>query len=101
LLVDRNSSKSGLSDVRIKNGPSAATALRRGVDSGLYLQLMNLLREDIVDASLLPEDLTDAFKKYLSLLDEHRYLDYSQILFQAVTLLEGDGAESAQLRSQI
>src|SRR5262249_40513757 len=101
LLVDRNSNKSGLTTVLVKSGPSAGNHLVRGIDSGLFLQVMNLLREDELNAARIPADVLEAFRMYLALLEEHRYLDYSQILYEAVRALEGSEPESVQLRAEL
>ena len=101
LLIDRNSRKSGLSTVTVASGPSAGVSLRRGVDSRLYQQLMNLLREDEVDWDLIPDAVIDALGAYRELLHEHRYLDYSEILLEAVMALEGNAPEELVVQQRL
>lgn len=88
LLVDRASSKSGLSDL----------GLKRWVDSRLYLEVLSTLREaDIDEAKLRDHAGRRALEKYQNHLDEKRYLDYTEIMLRAVTALYQD----QDLRSRI
>ena len=99
LFIDRNSNKSGLTSVPIRTGPSTGQKLRRGIDSRLYIQLLGILREDDVDWTAVPDEVAGALAAYRHLLDQHRYLDYSEILLAAVEALEGDAPEDEPLRS--
>lgn len=92
LLVDRASNKSGLSDL----------GLRRYVESGLYLNLLGILREGNVDPDVMEgHPALDALAKYQDLLDSKRYLDYTEILLRAVTALYADDALQAQVGAQV
>lgn len=95
LLIDRNSKKSGLTDLQTHEGKP----LRRWQDSKLYQTILTILREAEIDNNLLsashPTRL--ALIKYTVLLHEHRYLDYSMILTEAVDALAND----SNLRSKI
>lgn len=42
--------------------------LRRFVESGLYLQVMAILREDQLDETLIPQGVWDSYGSYLNLL---------------------------------
>ncbi|HEX5495986.1 MAG TPA: ATP-dependent DNA helicase [Mycobacteriales bacterium] len=86
LLIDRNSAKSGLTrtDAVVKGSPRP---LRRYTDSRLYMQVMNILREDDVDADLLRPELVDSLHAYRELLHEHNYLDYADLLRLAADML--------------
>src|SRR5215467_5998246 len=59
LLIDRHSRESGLTttDAVVNGQPKK---LRRYVNSRLYMQVMNILREDDVDQALLSADLIGA-----------------------------------------
>ena len=92
LLIDRNSTKSGLTTVSYQAG-GRTVPLRRFVNSRLYLQVLNILREDDVDLDLVPEPLFDALASYKQLLHRHRYFDYAEILDAAVLLLESDDGD--------
>jgi DNA helicase-2/ATP-dependent DNA helicase PcrA len=87
LLVDRNSVKSGLTSTHatVKGTPRK---LRRYTNSGLFLQVMNILREDDIDWNLVPESLSTVRDTYRGLLHKHRYFDYTELLVAAVDLLE-------------
>lgn len=88
LLIARNSKKSGLSEVEIISGPSAGQKLTRNRrDVGVFLEALNVIREDNVDPVRIPERLKAALNLYTELLDRHRYLDYSRIMVDAVAAL--------------
>jgi DNA helicase-2/ATP-dependent DNA helicase PcrA len=88
LLVSRNSTKSGLSGVEIISGPSTGQKLTRGPqDVKVFLDALNVIREDDVQFAKLPKGLNDAFEHYEELLDRHRYLDYSRIMVETLAAL--------------
>ena len=80
LLIDRNSKRSGLTDVPLLNGES----LKRWVDSRLYQTLLGVLEEGGVRLRLVPVAVRKAAKQYRLLLDDKKYLDYSGMLARAV-----------------
>jgi DNA helicase-2/ATP-dependent DNA helicase PcrA len=89
LLIDRHSRESGLTTTdALVNG--RAKKLRRYVDSRLYMQVTNILREDDVDRDLLPAGLVAALDGYRGLLHKLRYFDYTELLRQVVDLLGED-----------
>ena len=89
LLIDRHSRESGLTLTdAIVNGQ--AKKLRRYVNSRLYMQVTNILREDDVDANLLPGQLVDNLDAYRNLLHRLRYFDYTDLLRTVVDLLAED-----------
>ncbi|WP_155337350.1 ATP-dependent helicase [Acrocarpospora corrugata] len=92
LFIDRNSSKSGLTRTyaRVQGSPKA---LQRYKDSRLYMQVMNILREDDVDKDLLPEDLIENLADYRRLLFGHNYFDFTDQLKTIVDLLDEDPAD--------
>ena len=83
LLIDRNSTKSGMKGL----------GLRRWVQSNIYMRFLGILREAEVDASKLTDDAVEtAYEAYQDLLEKKRYLDFDNILIRAVeevTLNEG------------
>lgn len=93
LLIDRNSAKSGLSEVPLLDGRTLA----RWVDSRLYQTLLSVLEEGGVEGRYVPTGVADAAGKYRQLLDRKRYLDYSGMLRRAVEELRSNG----QLRKKI
>ena len=93
LIIDRYSAKSGLTSTHhVVNGE--AKPLRRYIHSRLYQQAMSILREDDVDLEGLRADVSEGFYKYLTLLSDHRYFDYTGIVHNAVVLLEAEDGES-------
>jgi ATP-dependent DNA helicase UvrD/PcrA len=83
LLVDRSSRKSGLTDL----------GLKRYVESGLYLDVLSVLREGEIDKRALRRHRSvGALEKYRQLLREKRYLDYTEILSRVVSALHDDKA---------
>lgn len=86
MFVDRYNRLSGLSDCPTLS-PNTPT-LRRYVNSRLYLQAVNVLREDDVNVELVPEGVLKSYRKYSTLLREHAYFDYTQMINLAVAFLE-------------
>ena len=102
LLVNRNSQKSGLQNVSIIAGPSRGKSLERNPqDVSVFLDAMNVLREDEVDCGSIPPALRDALNRYTALLDEHRYLDYSRLMLDALTSMRERGSEGRRLQASI
>ena len=94
LLIDRHSRESGLSDLVTTTGHQ----LQRWKDSKLYQKVLSMVREAQIDeAALEDHPIRAALAKYHALLDKKRYLDYSRILFEAVTAL----FNNKQLRGKI
>ncbi|HET9898458.1 MAG TPA: ATP-dependent DNA helicase [Streptosporangiaceae bacterium] len=89
LLIDRHSRESGLTLTGVVvNGKKRR--LRRYVDSRLYMQVINILREDDVDSSLLPAELAVNLGAYRTLLHKSRYFDYTELLRSVADLLACD-----------
>jgi DNA helicase-2/ATP-dependent DNA helicase PcrA len=90
LFVDRYSARSGLTScpTTAKNG-----VLRRYLDSKLYQQVLGVLREDKIAIEHVPAGVIESFDKYMTLLRESSYFDYTQIIRSAVDYLEGDPLE--------
>ena len=64
LLIDRNSTQSGLTTCTKVVGGETQT-LRRFTDSRLYAQVLSILQEDAVDMSLVPDAVDTSLKSYL------------------------------------
>jgi len=87
LFIDRRSNKCGLTTAHARvNG--ASRPLRRWVNSGLYTQVMAILREEEIDESALPADLITAQTMYRHELHQHSYFDFTEVLRAAADLLE-------------
>ncbi|HZR50349.1 MAG TPA: ATP-dependent DNA helicase [Streptosporangiaceae bacterium] len=86
LFIDRNSRASGLTvtDAMVQGTPRK---LKRYQNSGLYMQVLAILREDDVDESQLPAELIRARDGYRHLLNEKSYFDFTELLKVAVDLL--------------
>ncbi|HEX8159697.1 MAG TPA: UvrD-helicase domain-containing protein, partial [Solirubrobacteraceae bacterium] len=67
--------------------------LRRYLNSKLYLQVLNVLREDEIDRELVPAGVYESFEQYMDLIESHAMFDYSEIISRAVSYLEGDPYE--------
>jgi DNA helicase-2/ATP-dependent DNA helicase PcrA len=80
LLIDRNSSKSGLTDVPLLDGRK----LTRWVDSKLYQTLLGVLEEGGVRSRAIPAAVRKAASSYQQLLTDKKFLDYSGMLSHAV-----------------
>ncbi|MFD7922887.1 ATP-dependent helicase [Streptomyces sp. NPDC059740] len=92
LIIDKYSTQSGLTTTNaiVQGTPKP---LRRWVNSKLYQQVMSILREDDVDLGGLRSDVADGLDKYMRLLSERAYFDYTAILHNAAVLLNDDNDE--------
>lgn len=98
LLVDRNSSKSGLTTSTDLN----AVPLRRYRDTNHYVSALSILREaERDDAALAGCSLLGGLNAYQALLDAKSYLDYSSILDEAVSLLTTNQGLRNRLRERV
>jgi DNA helicase-2/ATP-dependent DNA helicase PcrA len=86
LLVDRNSLQSGLTTCPTMS-PNTPF-LKRYTHSRLYLQVLGVLREDEVDNELVPLGVLESGQKFRTLLHNHRYFDYTEMLQAAAAFLE-------------
>ncbi|MER5449539.1 ATP-dependent DNA helicase [Streptomyces sp. NPDC002764] len=92
LIIDKYSTRSGLTTTNaVVNG--TGKPLRRWVNSKLYQQVMSILREDDVDLNGLRPDVADGLDKYMQLLSDRSYFDYTAILQNAAVLLNDDNDE--------
>ncbi|WP_329317925.1 ATP-dependent helicase [Streptomyces sp. NBC_01262] len=94
LIIDKYSKVSGLTTTNmvVQGTPKP---LRRWVDSRLYQQAMSILREDDVDLDHLRPDVAEGLDKYMELLADRSYFDYTAIIHNAVVCLEDDDGEDA------
>lgn len=98
LFVDRNSSKSGLTT----STDLAGVPLKRYRDSPHYVAALSILREAERDHAHLDGcSLLAGLAAYQGLLDDKRYLDYSGILEEAVTLMTNDDGVRALLAERV
>ena len=97
LLVDRNSKKSGLTTCPT-SAPKVPT-LRRYSNSKLYLQAMSILREDIVDADLVPDGVWESFTAFMKLLYDHAEFDFTEMINLVVQYLEADPSQDDDART--
>lgn len=93
LFVDRNSRKSGLTECPTLS--PGTPRLRRFLHSKLYMQATSVLREDTVDESLVPRGVLESYWKYMQLLYDNAFFDFTEMINLAVQLLEGDGGDDA------
>lgn len=93
LLVDRNSRRSGLTTCPTSS-PNVPT-LRRYTHSRLFLQVMSVLREDVIDEDVIDSRVWDSLDSYLRLLVEKAEFDFTEMINLAVSLFEADPDEDA------
>jgi DNA helicase II / ATP-dependent DNA helicase PcrA len=92
LLIDRGYAKSGMKDL----------GLRRWVESRLYLDILNTVREAEVDhACLVDHQIRASLERYQDYLDGKRYLDYTEILVRAVMALYAEDAMRQQIAERV
>lgn len=87
LLIDRMSARSGLTTCTKTVGGKVST-LSRFKDTRYYKGALSVLQEDDVDLALVPNTVKASLASYRNLLTEHRYLDYTSMMVEAVRFLE-------------
>src|SRR6266498_55832 len=98
LFIDRHSKESGLTPCRDLRG----NTLRRFVDTNNYLSVLNTIREDSPDQTVLKRTrLPIALSAYRDLLNKKRYLDYSEILTRALDELRTNSPLRKHLSERI
>lgn len=97
LLIDRNSSKSGLTQVPLLRGGE----LKRWKDSRLYQQLLGIYGEGNVNLKKVPAGVRLAVQQYCELLKEKKYLDYTMIIAQAVDEIQSNVALREKVSTQL
>jgi DNA helicase-2/ATP-dependent DNA helicase PcrA len=99
LLVDRHSRQSGLTQSCTLDGKQ----LKRFIDTRNYVAALSILREDVVaDASKLAGcSVAEHLGLYEKLLHDKSYLDYSEILKEAVAALDQNTRLRARLMARI
>ena len=98
LLIDRYSVQSGLTVTPWRDGSGT---LRRWLDSALYQQLIAIISEGNVREEEIPPAVRQAVDQYRQLLHEHRYLDYTTIIREAVQELESNTLLRDQIGRQV
>jgi len=97
LFIDRHYRKCGMASLETRSGP-----LKRWIESWLYIRMLGVLRESSIDAKKLKKHpARAALETYQDLLDEHRYLDYDEILVRAVSELIGQKQVRKQLADRV
>lgn len=98
LLIDRHSKESGFSDLATTDGKP----LLWRIDSKLYQKILAIVREaQINEAAFGNHPVRAALAKYHSLLDRKGYLDYSRILYDAVSALVADQELRKKLAARV
>ena len=98
LLIDRNSTKSGLTQTPFLNGKGP---LKRWRDSALYQQLISIYSESDIDHTQVPDSVHEAIAQYYQLLHDKRNLDFTMIMAEAVQVLETDSTVRQQIADQV
>jgi len=94
LLIDRNSRKSGLTEVPLLAGGN----LKAFQDSSLYQVLLSMVEEGSIPSAAIPSAVSACVAKYEQLLEDKRYLDYSGMLRHAVS--ENPGKSRVEVSSR-
>lgn len=98
LLIDRHTKESGFKSLSTLDGKP----LKQFVDSKLYQKILSIVREAHIDeAALGAHSIRDALEKYHALLDKKGYLDYSRIIYEAVTILAVNEELQAKIAERI
>ena len=86
LLIDRSSSKSGLTTCT-KTVAGVTSNLRRYTDTRYFKGALSIMQEDVVDFSLVPGSVTTSLAMYRELLTQKKYFDYTTMMADAVNFL--------------
>jgi ATP-dependent DNA helicase UvrD/PcrA len=97
LLIDRNSTKSGLTQVPLLSGGK----LERWKDSRLYQQLLGIYGEGNVTLKKVPAEVKSAVQQYYELLETKKYLDFTMIIAQAVAEIQNSDALREKVATQL
>lgn len=89
LLVNRYSKVSGLTTCPTSS-PGTPT-LRRGRNTSLFIQTVGILREDHPDFNEIPTGVLESLNKYMKLLADKAYFDYTGLIHNAVVALTHGG----------
>jgi DNA helicase-2/ATP-dependent DNA helicase PcrA len=84
LFVDKNYKKIGMTDITKISDPNVP--MKIFVDTGRFIQLMNIIRESDLTGQL-PPHITSAKEKYESTLKSNCYFDFTMIMTEAVDKL--------------
>ena len=91
-LITRNSRRCGLADL----------GWQRYRDAGTYAELMAILREaDVDEGALGGTDAESCLEKYLGVLADKRYLDFTAIVAEAASMLEEEPDFRARVASRV
>jgi len=98
LFVDRHSRKSGLTT----STDLAGKPLSRYKDTPHYISALSILREDETGPRELSGcSVAEGMKRYIELLDEMSYFDYSAIMSDAVEVLRKDRTIRERISARI
>jgi DNA helicase-2/ATP-dependent DNA helicase PcrA len=92
LFIDRHSVQSGLKNL----------GLRRYIQSNLYVRTLGVMRETDLDRTLIAGlPIEGSFEMYEDLLESRAYLDYDDILVNAVVEIETNDTLRATLADRV
>lgn len=98
LFINRNSRRSGLAETQTLSGVSLA----RYKDTALYIRLLSILREDVIDENVLAGNTAlDGLNAYKQLLHDKAYFDYSSIIEEAAQSLRKHEALRSRLSQRL
>jgi len=66
-----------------------------------FCKNVDVVRGEMIDPKLLPEDFRNCYENYLALLDEERYLDYSGMIQEVVQLFEHDSDFAEKINTRL
>ncbi len=97
LLIDRFSTKSGLTQTPLRDG----RFLERWKDSGIYQSLLSIYSESDLDKTAVPDAVKEAIKSYYALLHEEKRLDYTTILTEALDSIKNNVSLRDKIKNQV
>lgn len=97
LFIDKNAWRLGMNKLVSTTGKN----MKPYLNTGIYMSLINILRESELESIKLPEDIQHTLDKYNQIFDEHNYFDFTAIMERAIYHLENDKLLRDKISSRI
>ncbi len=104
LFIERNWYALDVNSLPLVNpGPKMASDRKifRYKETNVYIGIINILRENLVEHKTLPDYLKEALEKYDSVFDKEKYFDFTMIMQRAIEKLAQDPVLKAKIASTL
>jgi DNA helicase-2/ATP-dependent DNA helicase PcrA len=86
LFIDKNSYDLGINKLQSTTGKY----MKPYKDTGIYMSIINILRESELEDVELSEELKTTLEKYNELFEKHNFFDFTMIMERAIHHLQND-----------